>query len=456
MKIKILDAIECEVSKRDGELLIPLLSFEAVYWQQGPHTKQRKVYRKQVFSHKGKNSWYFYTGLLPRVKAWCKSNNIPLGIEGKELKIPKQADPFLQGITFREDQLRLIDAACKANRGIIVSATGSGKTLMQLGVISCYPKSRALILAHTTSIVAQTFKELKDFGFKDIEMFGAGNSASKPKARITVSTMQTWIKLNLEDYMDRYDILLLDEAHHLQQSDSTYSKILSQMLSPIRLGWTATTRTNDEAILISEGLLGPVLDRVTIDEAAELNILARPKLRLIKAKCSPQIMDIRKYQDVYTFGIVENKYRNRQIVEIVEEFFNQEMTTLIFVTQIEHGLILVDLLEEQLNCKVPFVRGEMPEEQRTAIKNKLITNKIKVVVATTSWREGVDIPNLSTVVLSGGGKSEIQTLQGIGRGLRKTKDKDEVLIIDFLDLSHTHLIRQTGERLAIYSENSWI
>lgn len=456
MKIKILDAIECEISKRDGEILIPLLSFEAVYWQQGPHTKKRKTYLKQVFSHKGKNSWYFYTGLLPRVKAWCKSNNIPLEIEGEELKIAPTAKPFLKGITFREDQLRLIDAACKANRGIIVSATGSGKTLMQLGVISCYPKSRALILAHTTSIVAQTFKELKDFGFKDIEMFGAGNSASKPKARITVSTMQTWIKLNLEDYMDRYDILLLDEAHHLQQSDSTYSKILSQMLSPIRLGWTATTRTNDEAILISEGLLGPVLDRVTIDEAAELNILARPKLRLIKAKCSPQIMDIRKYQDVYTFGIVENKYRNRQIVEIVEEFFNQEMTTLIFVTQIEHGLILVDLLEEQLNCKVPFVRGEMPEEQRTAIKNKLITNKIKVVVATTSWREGVDIPNLSTVVLSGGGKSEIQTLQGIGRGLRKTKDKDEVLIIDFLDLSHTHLIRQTGERLAIYSENSWI
>ena len=456
MKIKILDAIECEVSKRDGEILIPLLSFEAVYWQQGPHTKQRKVYRKQVFSHKGKNSWYFYTGLLPRVKAWCKSNNIPLEIDGEELKLKPSAKPFLHGITFREDQLRLIDAACKANRGIIVSATGSGKTLMQLGVISCYPKSRALILVHTISIVSQTFKALKDFGFKDIEMFGGGNSAAKPKAKITVSTMQTWIKLNPEDYMDRYDIVILDEQHHLQQSDSTYSKILSQMLSPIRLGWTATTRTNDEAILISEGLLGPILDRVTIDEATELNILARPKLKLIKAKCSPQIMDIRKYQDVYTFGIVENKYRNRQIVEIVEEFYKQKMTTLIFVTQIEHGLILVDLLEEQLNCKVPFVRGEMPEEQRTTIKNKLISNQIKVVIATTSWREGVNVPSLSAVILSGGGKSEIQTLQGIGRGLRKTKDKDEVVIIDFLDLTHTHLIRQTGERLAIYSENSWI
>ena len=132
------------------------------------------------------------------------------------------------------------------------------------------------------------------------------------------------------------------------------------------------------------------------------------------------------------------------------------MTTLIFVTQIEHGLILVDLLEEQLNCKVPFIRGEMPEEQRTKVKKGLISNRINVVISTTSWREGVNVPSLSAVVLGGGGKSEIQTLQGIGRGLRKTKDKDEVIIVDFLDLTHFHLIRQTGERLGIYSDNSWL
>lgn len=77
-------------------------------------------------------------------------------------------------------------------------------------------------------------------------------------------------------------------------------------------------------------------------------------------------------------------------------------------------------------------------------------------VATTSWREGVDIPQLNAVVNSGGGKSEIQTLQGVGRGLRKTDDKNEVVIIDFLDLKHFHLIRQLGERLSTYSDMRWL
>ena len=775
MQIEILDAIECQVSRADGELLFPCLSFESVYWKQGPFKRQRKTYQKSVFSFKGKEFWRFYTGLLPRIRQWCVDQGIPLEIVGEEIAIPRQNPPFLKGIgfkEFREDQLKLIDVACSAGRGVIEAATGVGKTLMQLGIMSCYPKSNILLLAHTTGIISQTFQELKRFGFKDIEMYGAGNKIEIPKARITISTMQSWIKLDPKYYIDRYDCCIVDEClspdteilttngwklikdledekvaqynqttrhisfvkptkkiakwhkgnlirfynqyntdllgtplheqpyfitasgydtikkqsfkdwkasgshsyptagfiqnnreltnmdrfkimtaadgrithrpskehhiiqfsfskerkinrfkqivnacgynynevkptkkkanvklrrrflvraphgitknlyaicpiekvslefvndfiaelvqwdgstkhnilywsgtnkkdadyiqaicslagvtvshniqkdnrkdtyndmhrmvfildkdlrccqsiqktiipydnmvycvrvpdsnivirrnnrvmitgncHHIQKQDSTYATILSHLLSPIRLGFTATVRTNKEAQLISEGLLGPVIGRTTIEEAAELNILATPKLRLIKAKCNPDILDLRKYQDVYEYGIVSNKLRNNQIAEITKEFYDKEMTTLIFVTQIEHGLLLVDLLEDQLNCKVPFVRGEMPEEQRTKVKKELISNKIKVVIATTSWREGVDVPSLSAVVLGGGGKSEIQTLQGIGRGLRKTKDKDEVIVVDFLDLTHFHLTRQTGERLAIYSENSWL
>ena len=466
MKIEILDAIECQVSKEDGAKLIPCLSFEAVYWKQGPYKKTRHTYQKQVFSFKGKTHWCFYTGLLPRVVKWCKDQGIPVEIVGEEIKIPRQAEPFLKGITFRDDQLRLINAACKQQRGVISSATGSGKTIMQLGILSCYPKCRALILAHTIAIVGQTFNELEKFGFKSIEMFGGGIKATKPTKQIIVSTMQSFVKIAPEDYTDYFDIILLDESHHLQsmkskdkndnQTNTTYVEILSHMLAPIRLGFTATTRTTDEAVFVNEGLLGPIIEKVSIQEAADLGVLAEPRLRLIKAKCGLGISDLRKYQDVYSFGIVNNKLRNRQIAEIVKEFYKQKKTTLIFVTHIEHGNLVAESIKNLFGYKTPFIQGSMPAEEREKIKTGLISKKIRVCLATVSWREGVDIPNLDCVVLAGGGKSEIQTLQGVGRGLRRTEGKDSVVIVDFLDLSHNHLTRQTGERLGIYSDMNWL
>jgi superfamily II DNA or RNA helicase len=476
MEITILDAIECEVSAPNGRRLVPCLSFESSYWQQGPYKKQRKSYMKQAFSFKGKTVWRFHTGLLPRVLAWCKENNVSVEVDGKEFKIKRQAKPNLDGITLRDDQLRLIDAACKRQRGVIHSVTGSGKTIMQLGILSCFPKHRALILAHTTAIVKQTFEKLKTYGFEDIEMFGGGISARKPTAQIAVSTMQTFIKIDPKDYVAFYDIVIIDESHHLQKLDSTYAKILGTMLSPMRLGFTATKRESMEAVLVNEGLLGPTLERVTIKEAAELGILATPKLKLIKAECSDNIMDIRNFQDtyekvrvngklvngdrlkagVYTYGIVENIRRNRQIAEIVEGFVNKKMTTLIFVTHIAHGELLQEAIYKLIGYNTPFIRGNVSVDDREKVKAGLISKRIKVCIATTTWTEGVDVPSLDAVIMAGGGKSEIQTLQKLGRGLRKTKDKDTVIVVDFLDLKHFHLIRQTGERLSTYSDNDWL
>lgn len=456
MQIEILDSIECQLSKADGKILFPCLSFESVYWVQGPHKKTPKKYTKNVFSFQGKTHWRFYTGLLPRVKQWCKTNNIPLEIIGEEIKLKPQSEPQLLGVTFRPDQLKLIDAACRYCRGVIQAPTGVGKTIIQLGVLSCYPKARALILAHTTSIVDQTFRELGKFGFKSSEMFGGGIEIAKPTKQITVSTMQSFIKLDPKHYLDYYDLILIDEAHHVQGIDSTYKIILSQTLAPIRLGFTATVRTNPEAVLVSEGLLGPVIGKTTITEAAELNILAKPKIKFIKAKCSMDILDLRKYQDVYNFGIIENPLRNRQIAKIVEEFYQGGRSILIFVTQIHHGELIADEIYKHLNIKVPFVQGEMPQPERSKIQKALIQKKLKICIATTSWMEGVNIQNLDVVILTSAGKSEIQTLQRIGRGLRKTDDKDNVIIVDFLDLSHFHLIRQLGERLAIYSDAGWL
>ena len=174
MQIKILDAVECEISKQDAALLKPCLSFDAYYWKQTPYKKKKMKYSKDVFSFRGQKVWRFYTGLLPRIKEWCKQKDIDLEIVGDEFYLEQQVEPFLKGITFRDDQLAMIKAACKQQRGIVHAATGVGKTIIMLGIISCFKGYHVLILAHTIDITSQIYGKLKDFGFTNIELFGDG------------------------------------------------------------------------------------------------------------------------------------------------------------------------------------------------------------------------------------------------------------------------------------------
>jgi hypothetical protein len=96
-------------------------------------------------------------------------------------------------------------------------------------------------------------------------------------------------------------------------------------------------------------------------------------------------------------------------------------------------------------------------EEREEIKKKFIDKKIKCVVATVVWQEGLNIPSLDVCVLAGSGKSDIKVVQGIGRGLRKTKDKDKVIIIDFDDSDVSkYLKNHFNKRMKTYKAMGWL
>lgn len=306
MQIKILDSIECEVQKADGELLLPCLSFKSSYWVQGPHRKQRKEYQKNVFSFKGQKFWRFYTGLLPRVKKWCKENDIKVNIVGEEIKIEPQNKPHLEGPgfeNFREDQTQMIDIAIKTGRGTLVAPTQTGKSIIFIGIISCFPDLNILVLSHKTDIIEQNYNRLLKFGFTDVEKFGGDQKIQEPSKRITVSTIQSFSKLDPKLYMDYYDMVFVDEQHRVSKMKSQYAKVLSKLIAPLRFGLTATTKDkkedDPEAKLTFEGLLGPVIARLSIEKATELKVLKVPKLKIINAEMPSGIGSIYKYQDTY-------------------------------------------------------------------------------------------------------------------------------------------------------------
>jgi len=250
--------------------------------------------------------------------------------------------------------------------------------------------------------------------------------------------------------------VIVDELHHLSAMDGTYAKILSHVTAPVRLGFTATLPVKPEAKLAVEGFIGGVIGELSINEAADLDILARPKLRIVKLAESYSISEKRTYQDVYQYGIVMNEARNNLIIKIAKEYIEQYKSVLIMVNQLSHGEWLSHVANQSFDLDIPFVRGSTESFIREEIKRDLQNKRTLSAICSSVWKEGINIPSLDVVINAGGGKSEIAVLQAIGRGLRKTSDKKEVIIVDFFDPSHHYLISHFGHRLCLYCDNGWI
>jgi len=143
------------------------------------------------------------------------------------------------------------------------------------------------------------------------------------------------------------------------------------------------------------------------------------------------------------------------VAQIAKIHVEKDETVLIIINHIDHGHAIVEQLA-QLGIISEFVRGKTKHKDRVRIKEMLNSGDTQVVVCSSVWVEGIDIPNLRAVVNAAGGKSEKNILQKVGRGLRKTDEKDEVFIHDFFIPSHRFLIEHFAERLVIYMDNNWI
>jgi len=464
--IEVLDAVTSRMDAAYEKKIQACLSYKSVYWRQGQYRKEKKEYLKKAYKTKGKNL-FFGTGLLPRVRAFLTYQKLayrinepdPIRVNGKIEKAKKIKSRDGKIITLREDQMEAVSIAVRTERGVLKSATGTGKSYLMLGILCCIdPTENVLILCHNTSIIQQLYDEFKTF-FKSIQMFGGDVDPLekfKPfKKQIILSTIQSFVLLDPKNYCDYFSAVFIDEMHRISSLDGTYGKVLSNILAPMRLGFTATPPTTMEAIFAYESLLGPIIFEFGINKAAEKDVLAKPRVKLIKAQYPPDLRDMRDYHTVYYHGIVNNKSRNRQAIEIIRDCVARDESILVFVNKIEHGNNLLEIADE-VGLELGFVQGSSTTEVRERVKHELKTGGMKAVVATSVWKEGINIPSLNNILNAGGGKSEIQTLQNVGRGLRITEDKKTIVIYDFFDSGHHYLIEHAGQRICIYMSNDWM
>jgi superfamily II DNA or RNA helicase len=451
MIIEILNPIECRIKAGLAAIIRPCLSYTAVTYIQGPYKKIRKEYQKSTLTKDDEGSFYFYTGCLQRVLNYCKEKNVPIEVKGGEEKLT--AGKFsLKTLTLREEQIGLVEHALIYQRGVVKAPTGIGKTAVGLAIISAFPKAVVLWLCHTKDLMYQAGGVAeKELGVK-VGYIGDGHQDLHN--RITMATRQSFI-LYSEEYGHLYDIVIVDETHHLSSITGQYADILTNVLAPVRIGLTATLPTSEESLLAIESFLGPLIDEVTVAEGQELGIMADIKIKFLKVPLSHKIKELRKYQDVYEWGVVKREAQHKLIAETVLKEVTTGNSVLVIVNRIDHGYNLLSAISA-LDVTCCFAQGATDSDLRKKIKDALNQKDIHCVIATTIWKEGVDLPELNVIINAAGGKSEIGTLQAIGRGLRLTKTKKQLILYDIFDPSNNFFISHFGERVCLYSDMNWV
>lgn len=425
------------------------------------------------------NKYYIVRGLLNiilkeanDIGISCK-NEVP--IVDSNIEYPEIDKDILEGITLREYQIEGISSCLAHKQGIIQVHTGGGKTEMMIGV-SRYlldnTDKNILICVPTTNLLYQTQDRLIRRGIdaSDISLLGDGNKID-PDKRVLVSTVASaYMRLdNSEEYMNwlsNLGCLMMDEAHH--SKCRTWSTLIDRVAPEYLLGFSAEPFHRDKDHIVSDlilrGLLGPVIHRVTMDYLVAHGYLSKPYVIAMDTRYSGNMYKVIDWTTVNKSCIVKNTLRNEDIKNVASTLIEENKKPLILVQQIAHGQTIAEILSK-VGYNVYMMKGGRSIsvycdgkniDNYTDNENRVLKDfdegKIDALIGTSTLDEGADIPSLAAVILAGGGKGRLKTIQKVGRAMRQKVGLNCTFIIDFRDRFNIVTQSHFKKRKELYDE----
>ncbi|WP_066174439.1 DUF3427 domain-containing protein [Bacillus marinisedimentorum] len=357
-------------------------------------------------------------------------------------------------------------------RNLLIAATGVGKTVVSAFDYRRFKQqnprnAKLLFVAHREEILKQsldTFRAiLKDFNFGDL-LVGKNSPSSIDHLFISIQSFNS-SKLYEKTTSDYYDYIIVDEFHHA--AAPSYQKLLSHFQPKILLGLTATPERMDGKDIFSY-FDHAVASEMRLTEAIDRKLLSpfqyfcvTDTVDLSKLKWSRKGYDIKELENVYT----TNKIRSNQIIKSIYQYVTDIETVkgLGFCVSIEHAIYMADFFNKNSIPSVALYGGS-DDETRKQAKDLLIKGEIKFIFVVDLYNEGVDIPEVNTVLFLRPTESLTVFLQQLGRGLRLSEHKECLTVLDFIGQAHKNydfeekfraLIGKTKHSVRYYVENGF-
>jgi len=414
-----------------------------------------------------------YSGLLNHLKEWCTERNYSLSYETDKwygdveetngMVSPAGVKIYMDKICKyppRDYQYATVYKALKNNRGLFLSPTGSGKSLMIYSIVRYYVATgkKILLVVPTTSLVEQMIKDFKDYGWNSEEhchTIYSGKDKNTDKS-VIISTWQSIYKFP-KRYFDDIDCVIGDEAH-LFKSKSLTGIMTKLHNAKYRFGFTGTLDGSKTHKWVLEGLFGACEKVTKTDDLIKKGHLSNFRIKILVCKHEYQYFEDYHSEIEY---LVNNRKRNNLIKNLVKDL---EGNTLVLFNYVEkHGEPLYELINNSIgeDRKVFFVHGSIDVENREEVR--IITeqeNDAVIIASYGTFSTGINIKRLHNIVFASPSKSRIRNLQSIGRVLRKGEGKDIATLYDIADdisnkYKQNYTLNHLAERIKIYQEENF-
>ncbi|MDD4495534.1 MAG: DUF3427 domain-containing protein [Eubacteriales bacterium] len=330
-------------------------------------------------------------------------------------------------------------------RNLVVAATGTGKTVISAFDYKRFKKQnpdkpcRLLFVAHREEILKQsmyTFRGvLKDNNFG--EMFvGSYKPDSIDNLFISIQTFNSQ-EFTEKTSSDFYDYIIVDEFHHA--AAPTYQKLLTYYQPKILLGLTATPERMDGKSIL-EYFNHRIAAEIRLPEAINRKLLSpfqyfgvTDTVDLEDIKWTRGGYDKTELSKLYTIsGIIANRRADSVISSLMKYVTDiDDVKGLGFCVSVDHAEFMSDYFNAH-GIPSMFLIGTSPDDERNNAKKRLVAGEVRFIFVVDIYNEGVDIPDVNTVLFLRPTESLTIFLQQLGRGLRLSENKECLTVLDFI------------------------
>lgn len=339
---------------------------------------------------------------------------------------------YKSNIKLFDYQEKVVTKAINAKNGIIVMPAGSGKTQTALEMIARL-RFKTLWITHTIDLLNQSYNRAKD----NMEGVGLGKIANgkvEVGTHITFATVQTLKSIDLQEYADTWDCIVVDEAHRIcgtPASTGMFYKVINKLVARYKYGLTATPYRNvkgTEKAMFS--LLGNTI--IEIDKSVVADRIVQATIHKVITEFEDIPDDCIEFDgtlkySTLTTALAEDKKRNDLILDLLEQCKD------------EYTLVLGDrvgqlyYLQGKLGCG-NVIDGKTKKDIRENAIQEVRDGKVKVLFATYGLaKEGLDIPRLSRLILASPHRDKATIIQSVGRIERKFKSKTNPIVYDLVE-----------------------
>ena len=373
--------------------------------------------------------------VLPEYEKIYKDNKNFKSIRKITDELKEQNIKDLTPNIMQEDFIKNLRSLIKQgeNRAILVSATGTGKTYASAFAVKDFKPKRFLFLVHREQIAKQSIDAYKNI-FKDHDNFGllSGNSKDYDKNYL-FSTIQTMSKDDVYTKYDKnhFDYIIIDEVH--KAGALSYQKIFRYFEPKFWLGMTASPERTD-GFNIYDLFDNNIAHEIRLQEALEEDLLCPfHYFGITDVEFDTGEID----DDFSDFNLLASDKRVEYLLE-KSEFYGysgDRIKALVFCSRKREAQMLSEEFTKRGHPSV-VLTGDDSQEKRLEAIDRLTNddnpNKLEYIFTVDIFNEGVDIPEINQVLLVRPTESPIIFIQQLGRGLRKYKNKEFVVILDFI------------------------